>query len=87
MQAECMPGKRKKLHSQERQTRARKLIRDFPDWLAYDGKKNWYAFKEKFLSYAKLLVLTLQERLNCLRWSLTDKADEFSAFGSETSSL
>ena len=84
---ECMPGKRKKLHSQERQTPARKLIRDFPDWLAYDGKKNWYAFKQKFSSYAKLLELTPQERLNCLRWSLTDKAAEFSALGSETSSL
>ena len=43
---ECMPGKRRKLHSQERQTRARKLICDFPDWLAYDDKKNWYAFKQ-----------------------------------------
>ena len=85
--SECMPGKRKKLHSQERQTRARKLIRDFPDWLAYDGKKNWYAFKQKIPSYAKLLELTPQERLNCLRWSLTDKAAEFSALGSETSSL
>ena len=85
--SECIPGKRKKLHSQERQTRARKLIRDFPDWLAYDGKKNWYAFKQKFSSYAKLLELTPQERLNCLRWSLTDKAAEFSALGSETSSL
>ena len=84
--SECMPGKRKKWHSQERRTRERKLIRDFPDWLAYDGKKNWYAFKQKFLSYAKLLELTPQERLNCLRWSLTDKAAEFSALGSETTS-
>ena len=32
-------------------------------------------------------MLTPQERLNCLRWSLTDKAAEFSALVSETSLL
>ena len=49
--------------------------------------KNKYAFKQKLLSYAKLLELTPQERLNCLCWSLKDKAAEFCALVSETSSL
>ena len=52
--------------SLRRQKRARKIIRDFPEWLAFDGKENWYAFKQKFWSYAELQELTPQERIDCL---------------------
>ena len=32
--------KHKKGHSSNRRKRARKIIRDFPEWLAYDGSEN-----------------------------------------------
>ena len=38
----------KSRQSLRRRKRARKIIRDFPEWLAFDGKDNWYAFKQKF---------------------------------------
>ena len=65
---------RKKRHSPKRRKSGRKIIRDFPEWLAYDGLENLYAFKYKFTKYAETLEL-----LNCLCWSLKGKAEEFCA--------
>ena len=33
----------KNRQSLRRRKRARKIIRDFLEWLAFDGKENWYA--------------------------------------------
>ena len=77
----------KSRQSLRRRKRARKIIRDFPEWLAFDGKENWYAFKQKFLSYAELQELTPQERIDCLCLSLKDKAAEYFVLVSETNAL
>ena len=77
----------KSRQSPRRRKRARKIIHDFPEWLAFDGKENWYAFKQKFLSYAELQELTPQERIDCLWLSLKDKAAEYFVLVSETNAL
>ena len=77
----------KSRQSPRRRKHARKIIHDFPEWLAFDGKDNWYAFKQKFLSYAELQELTPQERIDCLCLSLKDKAAEYFVLVSETNAL
>ena len=73
----------KSRQSPRRRKRARKIIHDFPEWLAFDGKDNWYAFKQKFLSYAELQELTPQVKIDCLCLSLKDKAAEYFVLVSE----
>ena len=59
----------------------------FQSGLHLMAKKNWYTFKQKFLSYAELQELTPQERIDCLCLSLKDKAAEYFVIVSETNAL
>ena len=77
----------KSRQSLRRRKHARKIIRDFSEWLAVEWKENWYAFKQKFLGYVELQELTPQERIDCLCLSLKDKAAEYFVLVSETNAL
>ena len=79
-------SKRKPQHVSDKKKRSHAIIRNFPKGLYFDGKGNWWAFKQKFNQCATALEWTTDVYLTALQWSLTGKAADFySVLGNQKS--
>ena len=55
------------------------IFHSLPETLQYDGKGNWFTFKQKFLRYANACDWTSEECNDGLCWCLTGKAADYHA--------
>ena len=61
----------------------RQYVAELPRNINFDGRGNWWAFKNNFTRYAEVSRWTPAEQLNCLCWSLSGKASEYFAMIAE----